>query len=65
MARLTQAQSNARADDFKWESALAFVAAASALDRAIKQHGLMSNEAKEAQHYADVKLKEYKRHAKG
>jgi hypothetical protein len=45
----------------KWESVLAFVAAASALDRAIKQHGLMSNEAKEAQRYADAKMREYKR----
>ena len=59
--RLTVAQRNAIADNHKWESAMAFVASASALNRAIHEHGLMSTEAREAQRIADVKLREYKK----
>jgi hypothetical protein len=56
-----QEKRDLRIDRIKWESATAFVAAASALDRAIREHGLMSAEAKEAQRIADAKLREYKR----
>ena len=48
-------------DRSKWESMFAFVRAASALKSAIREHGLISNEALQAQHHADVALKEYKK----
>jgi hypothetical protein len=57
----SQQQRDAVVDDQKWSSATAFVAAASALDRAIREHGLMSEEARLAQQYADRKLREYKK----
>jgi hypothetical protein len=57
----SQQQRDASVDSHKWESALAFVASASALKRAIDEHGLMSEEARLAQHHADVALKEYKK----
>ena len=60
-ARLTQSQRNIAVDNQKWESAALFVASASALQRAIKEHGLMSREVKLAQVIADAKLKEYKK----
>ena len=63
-ARLTQHQRDAAADSHKWECAAAFVAAVSALDRAIREHGLMSTEARDAQRIADAAMKRYKRNAK-
>jgi hypothetical protein len=63
-ARLSQHQRDLRIDRIKWESAAAFVAAASALDRAIRTYGLMSAEARDAQRIADAAMKRYKRNAK-
>jgi hypothetical protein len=59
--RPSQSQRNARVDSLKWESALAFVRAASELKTKIKEFGLMSEEAKQAQHHADETLKRYKK----
>ena len=58
---LSKEQKDANVDSHKWESMFAFVRAASALKSAIREHGLISNEALLAQHHADVALKEYKK----
>ena len=56
-----QTKRDAIADSQKWESAIAFVQAGSALRMAIKDHGLMSPEVKLAQHRADAALSRYKK----
>ena len=57
----SQQQKDTNIDSRKWESMFAFVRAASALKSAIREHGLISDEAIQAQHHADVALKEYKK----
>ena len=60
-SRASVSQRDAAVDALKWASAAALVASASALRTAIREHGLMSEEARLAQVIADAKLREYKR----